>query len=102
MHIGDQHNRFQNFGLVDKATFPEILENLEFESGLIKEVHQLLANQWDVLESLSILQQLREWFFVQIVAPSIELCLAGCLDDLWKYFTTNDDTVSGFETIEEV
>ncbi len=39
---------------------------------------------------------------MQNVAPSIELCLARCLDDLWKYFTTNDDTVSGFETIEEV
>ncbi len=94
MHIGGQHNRFH--GLVDNSTFLEILEELEFKSELIKEVHQLLANQWDVLESLSILQQLREWFFVQIVAPSIELCLAWCLDNLWESVTTNDDIVSRF------
>ena len=102
VQIGDQHQMFQDFMLLEQSTFSKTLESLGFDSVLISEVQQLLSSKADVLESLSIMRQLREWFFAQIVAPSIQRCLSKmCLDQFEQTMSrdvlTNDEARSRFE-----
>ena len=101
LDIGDQHQTFQDFGLLGQGTFLTVLRELGLDSVLISEVKLLLSNEADVLESLSILPRLREWFFVEIAAPSIHRCLSTmCLEPFEKTMSnllSDDKARSQFE-----
>lgn len=78
-----------HFGLVGERAFSPKLIGLGFKVILFSEIESLMSKT-PVFYSQRMKQQLREWFFVQIVAPSIELYLNGyVLDKIDEWTITN-------------
>jgi len=79
--IGDEISVFE-FEIVRKPAFIQILKLLKFRGELISEIDMIIwKTSISVLESLNIVGQLTEWFFVQIIAPCIELCVSRYILD---------------------